>query len=133
MNRSNETQRKDPDTEARDPTYFQYYAQFVHQQNMLQDNVRTSMYYSAIISNSDKFFKDKKIMDLGAGSGILSYFAVQAGAEHVYAIEASSMARHIKKLVDGAPEKNRSFKGKITAVPCMSLALLHPQIYAWQI
>lgn len=60
---------------------------------MLQDYVRTSTYQRAILANSDDL-KDKVVLDVGAGSGILSFFAVQAGAKRVYAVEASSMAQH---------------------------------------
>lgn len=78
--------------------YFQFYGYLSQQQNMMQDYIRTSTYQRAIISNVDDF-KDKVILDVGAGSGILSFFAVQAGARKVYAVEASSMAKHAEQLV----------------------------------
>eukprot|EP00441_Pelagodinium_beii_P040205 CAMPEP_0197632300 /NCGR_PEP_ID=MMETSP1338-20131121/9116_1 /TAXON_ID=43686 ORGANISM="Pelagodinium beii, Strain RCC1491" /NCGR_SAMPLE_ID=MMETSP1338 /ASSEMBLY_ACC=CAM_ASM_000754 /LENGTH=526 /DNA_ID=CAMNT_0043203859 /DNA_START=51 /DNA_END=1631 /DNA_ORIENTATION=+ len=80
-------------------SYFQYYAKLANQQNMLQDGVRTSTYRRAIVENPDDF-KQKRALDLGAGSGILSFFAVQAGAEKVYAVEASSMGEVIRILSD---------------------------------
>ncbi|KND03197.1 uncharacterized protein SPPG_02254 [Spizellomyces punctatus DAOM BR117] len=105
-----------PTSESRDPAYFHYYAQFVHQQNMLQDNVRTSAYHSAIIVNGPTMFRDKDVLDVGAGSGILSYFAVQAGAKKVYAVEASSMAQKIRKMVDTSETKNPWMKDKIEVI-----------------
>jgi histone-arginine methyltransferase CARM1 len=84
---------------------------------MLQDTVRTSTYRSSILLNGPKSFKDKLVMDVGAGSGILSYFAVQAGAKKVYAVEASGMAKKMKKLVKAADEgKNAFLKDKIEVI-----------------
>ncbi len=62
--------------------YFQFYGYLSQQQNMMQDFVRTSTYQKAIMSNIADF-QDKVVLDVGAGSGILSFFAQQAGARRV--------------------------------------------------
>lgn len=79
--------------------YFQFYGYLSQQQNMLQDFVRTYTYQRAILSNLEDF-KDKVVLDVGAGSGILSFFAAQAGAKRIYAVEASTMAHYAQKLVE---------------------------------
>jgi len=77
--------------------YFQFYGYLSQQQNMMQDYIRTSTYQSAILQNASEF-KGKVVLDVGAGTGILSYFAIQAGARKVYAVEASNMAQYAKEL-----------------------------------
>jgi histone-arginine methyltransferase CARM1 len=86
-----QSSRAHPGMEGKDPEYFGYYGQLQHQQNMLEDSVRTSTYHLAILQNRS-LFEGKVVLDLGAGSGILSFFAAQAGAKRVYAVEASGMA-----------------------------------------
>ncbi|CAI0467440.1 unnamed protein product [Linum tenue] len=98
--------------------YFHYYGQLLHQQNMLQDYVRTGTYYAAVMENRADFF-GRVVVDVGAGSGILSLFAAQAGAKHVYAIEASEMADYATKLIAGNPalgERITVIKGKVEEV-----------------
>lgn len=98
--------------------YFHYYGQLLHQQNMLQDYVRTGTYYAAVLENRADF-SGRVVVDVGAGSGILSLFAAQAGARHVYAVEASEMAEYARKLIAGNPvlgQRITVIKGKVEEV-----------------
>lgn len=56
-------------------------------------------YHSAILGNAD-VFRDKVVMDIGTGSGILAVWAAQAGARKVYAIEYTDMAKYAQRVVD---------------------------------
>ncbi|XP_032243149.2 histone-arginine methyltransferase CARMER [Nematostella vectensis] len=97
--------------EASAAQYFQFYGYLSQQQNMMQDSIRTSTYQRAMLQNVADF-QDKVVIDVGAGSGILSFFAIQAGARKVYAIEASSMAAHAEMLV-----KKNNLQDQIIVIP----------------
>lgn len=90
--------------------YFQFYGYLSQQQNMLQDYIRTTTFQRAILDNHADF-QGKIVLDVGAGSGILSFFAVQAGAKHVYAVEGSGMAEHCKELI-----RHNKYQDKITVI-----------------
>jgi protein arginine N-methyltransferase 1 len=49
-------------------------------QEMLKDDVRTRGYMASIVNNKH-LFKDKIVLDVGCGTGILSMFAAKAGAK----------------------------------------------------
>jgi histone-arginine methyltransferase CARM1 len=74
-----------------------FYAQLFHQGNMLQDHVRTATYQQAMLQNRANFH-NKIVLDVGTGTGILSFFALQAGAKLVYAIDASDSVIIAKRL-----------------------------------
>ena len=65
---------------------------------MLRDKVRTESYKAAIERNPETF-KDKIVLDVGCGTGILSIFAAKAGARHVYAIDAAAVAVYAREIV----------------------------------
>lgn len=52
---------------------------------MLKDEVRTLTYRNSMYHNKHAF-KDKIVLDVGSGTGILSMFAAKAGAKHVYGV-----------------------------------------------
>ncbi len=61
--------------------------------------MRTQSYMEAILGNRS-IFKDKVVLDVGCGTGILSMFAARAGARLVVAVDMSDVidkAREIAK------------------------------------
>src|SRR6185436_13232368 len=55
---------------------------------MVRDTIRVSAYRRAIFRHC----RDKNVVEIGCGSGILSIFAAKAGARRVIAIEESTIA-----------------------------------------
>ncbi|KMZ71529.1 Arginine N-methyltransferase family protein [Zostera marina] len=78
--------------------YFCTYAFLYHQKEMLSDRVRMDAYCMSIFKNKHHF-KDKTVLDVGTGSGILAIWCAQAGARKVYAVEATKMSEHARQLV----------------------------------
>lgn len=94
--------------------YFDSYSHFGIHEEMLKDVVRTKTYQNAIYQNAF-IFKNKVVLDVGAGTGILSLFCAKAGAKHVYAVECSLMADMAKQIVqtNGLSNVITVLKGKI--------------------
>ncbi|XP_002014322.2 probable protein arginine N-methyltransferase 6 [Drosophila persimilis] len=74
--------------------YFDEYENLEVHELMLKDRPRQIAYCNAILGNKD-IFKDKVVLDVGAGTGILSAFCAKAGARLVYAVEASNVATKV--------------------------------------
>ena len=52
--------------------------------------MRTESYRDLMLENKSTF-KDRLVLDVGCGTGILSMFAAKAGARHVYAVDMSEV------------------------------------------
>jgi len=93
--------------------YFDSYADYGIHAEMLQDKARTEAYRNVILKNPH-LFKDKVVVDVGCGTGILSMFAAQAGAKIVYALEMSEIAFDAIDVVreNGLADKVKIIKGK---------------------
>ncbi|GAB4838937.1 Protein arginine N-methyltransferase 1 [Ancistrocladus abbreviatus] len=97
--------------------YFDSYSHFGIHEEMLKDVVRTKTYQNVIYKNAF-LIKDKIVLDVGAGTGILSLFCAKVGAKHVYAVECSHMADMAKEIVEANGYSNviTVLKGKIEEI-----------------
>jgi cyclopropane fatty-acyl-phospholipid synthase-like methyltransferase len=83
-------------TDSRD--YFESYEDLTIHQLMLKDSARNRAYRQAIFDNADQI-RGRTVLDVGAGTGILSVLCAQAGAAKVYAVEASSVWRLAQEVI----------------------------------
>lgn len=88
--------------------YFDSYSHYGIHMEMLKDTQRTTSYRDAMLMNKH-MFKDKVVLDVGCGTGILSMFAAKAGARKVIGIDCSSVAIQAREIV-----KLNGFEGVIT-------------------
>lgn len=65
---------------------------------MLKDTVRTDAYRDLIYDNKT-LFKDKIVLDVGCGTGILSMFCAKAGARKVIAVDNSDIIDRARENV----------------------------------
>lgn len=65
------------------------------------------------IMRNEHLFKDKVVLDVGCGTGILSMFAAKAGARAVFAVDMSSIAHQASEIVT-----ENGFKDVITVMQC---------------
>ncbi|KAG8516554.1 Protein arginine N-methyltransferase 2 [Galemys pyrenaicus] len=89
----------EPEDSWQDEEYFGSYGTLKLHLEMLADQPRTTKYHSVILQNRASL-KDKVILDVGCGTGIISLFCAHyAQPRAVYAVEASEMAQHTGQLV----------------------------------
>jgi type I protein arginine methyltransferase len=65
---------------------------------MLKDKVRTDAYRDFIYDNKN-LFKDKVVLDVGCGTGILSMFCARAGATKVIAVDNSDIVDRARENI----------------------------------
>eukprot|EP01100_Stratorugosa_tubuloviscum_P015939 TRINITY_DN96_c0_g2_i1.p1 TRINITY_DN96_c0_g2~~TRINITY_DN96_c0_g2_i1.p1 ORF type:complete len:409 (+),score=181.47 TRINITY_DN96_c0_g2_i1:240-1466(+) len=107
--------------EAQESQYFNSYAHLGIHEEMLKDYTRTISYKRAITCNPDDF-KDKIVLDVGCGTGVLAIFCAKSGAKHVYAVDASDVVEHAIKII----AKN-NLSHKITVMKGMLEDLVIPE------
>ena len=88
---------------------------FDFHQSMLVDEIRTTGYHRAI---AEVVQPGDIVLDIGAGTGLLSLLALTAGAEHVYAIERGPIIEVARRIVrrNGVDDRVSFIRGWSTEV-----------------
>ncbi|XP_036357789.1 protein arginine N-methyltransferase 1-like isoform X1 [Octopus sinensis] len=110
MNQSFPEDTKEKSITESQSNYFDSYTNVSVHELMIKDRPRT-LAYKHFIENNKYLFQDKIVLDVGAGTGILSCFAAQAGAKKVYAVEASDIAEICEDIV-----YQNHFENQITVI-----------------
>ena len=90
------TDRTNPDTDHNG--YYAGYADLETHEVMLKDWQRNRS-YRRFFEEHRHLVADRVVMDVGAGTGLLSLFAASAGARKVYAVEATDVAEVCRRVV----------------------------------
>ncbi|KAF6719815.1 Protein arginine N-methyltransferase 3 [Oryzias melastigma] len=96
--------------EDEDEAYFSSYGHYSIHEEMLKDKVRTESYRDFMYSNPD-VFRDKVVLDVGCGTGILSMFAASAGAKQVIAVDQSDIVYQAMDII-----RSNQLEDKITLI-----------------
>ncbi|XP_021379904.1 protein arginine N-methyltransferase 3-like isoform X2 [Mizuhopecten yessoensis] len=97
-------------TEDEDDAYFGSYAHFSIHEEMLKDKVRTESYRDFMYQNTD-LFKDKVVLDVGCGTGILSMFAARSGARQVISVDQSDVVYQAMDII-----RENSLEDRVTVI-----------------
>ncbi|KAF3491198.1 S-adenosylmethionine-dependent methyltransferase superfamily domain-containing protein [Arthroderma uncinatum] len=90
--------------------YFTSYSYNAIHESMIKDSIRTDAYRDFIYDNKH-LFKDKVVLDVGCGTGILSMFCAKAGAKQVIAVDNSDIIGKAREIV-----YENGFDGVITCL-----------------
>ncbi|CAG5117363.1 unnamed protein product, partial [Candidula unifasciata] len=105
------------DSLSEEDGYFASYGHHDIHMTMLKDRVRTESYRDFIMKNP-QLFQGKVVLDVGCGTGILSMFAAKAGAQHVVAVDQSSIIYQAMDIAreNGLHDKITFVKGRLEDV-----------------
>ncbi len=88
---------------AVDTDYFRSYDDPDIHDEMVKDEARMDSYRAAL----NQLSHEKSVIDVGAGTGVLSLMAMDAGAKCVYAIEKSQIAKRAQDAFGRRKDKNK--------------------------